>query len=51
MSRFTFDCPECSVETEVDDEVRSEILNAGCVLCRASVGSDDFSRIDAETTR
>jgi transcription elongation factor Elf1 len=40
---FTFDCPECDVETTVDADVRAEILDAGCVLCRTSVSAEAFS--------
>ncbi|ESP89847.1 DUF7560 family zinc ribbon protein [Candidatus Halobonum tyrrellensis] len=44
MSRqFTFDCPECAVEVDVDGDVREAILDEGCVLCGASVGADTFS--------
>ncbi|WP_449271867.1 DUF7560 family zinc ribbon protein [Halostella pelagica] len=49
VSRFTFDCPECSAEVDVDDDIRAEILDNGCVLCRAQVGPSAFSRIGSNT--
>lgn len=42
--RFVFDCPSCSAEMHVDADIRTEILADGCVLCRASVTTDAFSR-------
>jgi hypothetical protein len=41
---FTLDCPECDLVTAVDADIRAEILDAGCVICRAPVSADAFSR-------
>jgi hypothetical protein len=54
--KFVFDCPGCDIETVVDDDVRSEVLEEGCVMCRTSVDTGSFvplSRADTErdTTR
>jgi len=48
--QFTFDCPECSVETQVDEDVRTAILEDGCVLCRTSVGPGAFSGVETENS-
>jgi hypothetical protein len=39
---FVFDCRACDAEVIVDDDVRSEILAVGCVMCRSPVDADSF---------
>jgi hypothetical protein len=41
--QFVFDCPECSVEMDVDASIRTEILTDGCVLCETPVDTTAFS--------
>jgi hypothetical protein len=40
--RFVFDCPACEVEVIVDADVRSEVLDDGCLMCRMPVDTDSF---------
>ena len=42
---YIFDCPECSAEMDVDGNIRTLILEDGCVLCEAGVEEDRFSRL------
>jgi hypothetical protein len=42
---FVFDCPACDSEIIVDDDIRSEILTDGCVMCRTTVDTDSFVRM------
>lgn len=54
--KFVFDCPACDVESVVDADIRAEVLEEGCVMCRTSVDAGAFvplSEADAgrDTTR
>lgn len=40
--RFRFDCPACEAEVFVDGDIRAEVLEDGCLLCRTAVGTDSF---------
>lgn len=42
--QFVFDCPACDVQTTVDEDIRAELLDDGCVLCGEAVETDDFTR-------
>jgi hypothetical protein len=39
---FVFDCPACEVRVIVDADIRSAVLEDGCVVCRGSVDTDAF---------
>lgn len=41
--QFVFTCPECALETDVDGDIRTELLEEGCLLCHASVTVEAFS--------
>jgi hypothetical protein len=47
---FVFDCPECGVETDVDADVRDELLADGCVLCESPVDADAFVSLSGTAT-
>ena len=42
--QFVFDCPACEAEVAVDADIRSALLEDGCVRCRRPVTSDAFVR-------
>ncbi|SDN10344.1 hypothetical protein SAMN04487949_3377 [Halogranum gelatinilyticum] len=49
--QFVFTCPECALETDVDGDIRAELLEDGCLLCDASVTTDAFSPLTGTSTR
>lgn len=40
---FVFQCGSCGHRTTVNESMRREIHEQGCVLCGASVDASDFS--------
>jgi len=43
----TFVCPECRRSIEVDNAMRSALLDAGCVVCGESITESDI--VDPQT--
>lgn len=41
---FTFACPECGEELEVNEGMRTALLNNGCVICGATLNEEAFSQ-------
>lgn len=41
-SRYTFVCPECEQEIEVDEPMRESILSSGCPVCAGATDSESF---------
>ncbi|ADQ69018.1 hypothetical protein Hbor_34980 (plasmid) [Halogeometricum borinquense DSM 11551] len=49
--QFIFDCPECDTVVTVGTEIRTEILEHGCVLCETAVSADAFSQPEKHQRR
>ncbi|NIC00364.1 hypothetical protein [Halobacterium sp. R2-5] len=43
---FTFVCPSCGESMEVNPAMRDALVENGCVVCGASVGTAAFSPVD-----
>ncbi|MHB9288857.1 hypothetical protein ACKVMT_17655 [Halobacteriales archaeon Cl-PHB] len=41
---FTFVCPACGESLDVNDSMRTALLDKGCVICGSSVGEEAFSK-------
>jgi hypothetical protein len=41
---FTFQCPECGEQLEVNGPMRETLLDRGCVICSAAVTEAAFTR-------
>ena len=46
---FQFVCPACGESVTVDALVRDAILDAGCVVCGATVEPTDFTGTDSSS--
>jgi predicted RNA-binding Zn-ribbon protein involved in translation (DUF1610 family) len=43
MSTYRFTCPECGAAVAVDAGARERLLDAGCAVCGAPVGTTAFT--------
>ncbi|WP_324759111.1 DUF7560 family zinc ribbon protein [Haloarcula sp. GH36] len=43
MSTYRFTCPECGAAVTVDAGARERLLDAGCAVCGAGVGTAAFT--------
>mgnify|MGYP000748812417 CR=1 FL=1 len=41
---FTFVCPACGESLDVNDSMRTALLEKGCVICGSTVSDEAFSR-------
>lgn len=46
---YTFTCPECGEEMEVNDGMREALLEHGCVICGAGLSPEAFSLVSSAT--
>jgi hypothetical protein len=44
---YTFRCPECDEALEVNDSMKTALVERGCVLCGAPVTSDAFTAVSS----
>lgn len=42
MQEYTYLCPECAQEIDVNSEMRNAILTNGCPVCAADVEKQNF---------
>lgn len=42
--QYVFVCPHCCERFVVDTSIQEELLENGCVFCKALVSKDDFER-------
>jgi predicted nucleic acid-binding Zn ribbon protein len=42
MSTYRFVCPACEQEIEINASMREAILESGCPVCTAGVGTEHF---------
>lgn len=42
MSTYTFTCPDCGQEIEVNASMREAMLTSGCPVCTEPVETSDF---------
>jgi len=43
MTSYTFTCPECGQQIEVNASMRAAILSSGCPVCTEAVAAADFA--------
>lgn len=42
MTTYTFTCPDCGQEIEVNGSMREAMLSSGCPVCTEPVDTADF---------